>query len=391
LRVVRWHWPLVCLGLFAFCWVVARACLQSVIIDEADSYGFASASWDLVRYPSSGNHVLNTMLVWLFTRKLGLNELTLRLPAILGAAIYISAAGWLCATLGRRKILHLPLFICLAYNPMVLDYLVAARGYSLAVGFLLAAVAVLTSTLMSEAKPVLACAIGSVFLGLSFCANFSFAIADAVTMLLFFAIVRPGVSARLGAAYPCFLPGILVTLLVCGSTLVRWPREQLYFGETSLVATWNGLIAASFHELNPGLFGESIPYRLRHVGQVLTYAAVILTVAMLSRALKRKSGSPFLTVSLWWASVIVTTAALHWLAFVSFGLLMPKDRTALFFVPLGALAMGSVLAHSYGAEKRDPVRALGIGVLLIAAVYFGGCLRLGYFKEWRYNADTKQL
>ena len=32
-----------------------------------------------------------------------------------------------------------------------------------------------------------------------------------------------------------------------------------------------------------------------------------------------------------------------------------------------------------------------MAVLIVIGAYFLGCLRLGYFKEWRYNADAKQI
>ncbi|HEV3198190.1 MAG TPA: hypothetical protein VGZ73_09790 [Bryobacteraceae bacterium] len=38
--------------------------------------------------------------------------------------------------------MQLALFVCLVYNPFVMDYLVSARGYSLALAFLMAAIAI---------------------------------------------------------------------------------------------------------------------------------------------------------------------------------------------------------------------------------------------------------
>ena len=142
---------MLCLAVAALCAVVARACLQSLTIDESASYLlYAGASWPSHWYPGNANHVLNSILMRLATSLFGISELTVRIPAILGAGIYISAAVYVCLLLTKRKLLQIPLFICLVYNPFVLDYLVAARGYSLAVGFLLAALAVIASAMLSE-------------------------------------------------------------------------------------------------------------------------------------------------------------------------------------------------------------------------------------------------
>lgn len=117
----------------------------------------------------------------------GPSNLTARLPAILGAIIYIGSALYLCLTLTGRWVLRLLCFICLVYNPMILDYLVAARGYSLAIGFFLAAIAVIASAMIGDAahdaqlirnKAIYV----SILLALSSAANFSFSIANGATV-----------------------------------------------------------------------------------------------------------------------------------------------------------------------------------------------------------------
>jgi hypothetical protein len=55
------------------------------------------------------------------------------------------------------------------------------------------------------------------------------------------------------------------------------------------------------------------------------------------------------------------------------------------------LASGAALAIRFQSGTKRVIRYLGIGVLILAAAYFVGCLRLGYFKEWRFNADSKQV
>src|SRR4051812_26238357 len=89
------HFAALCLAALAVCLVVARACLQNITIDEATSYllygcagtvHFAS-QW----FPASGNHVLNSLLMRLFTAMFGISELTVRMPAILGALVYIGS------------------------------------------------------------------------------------------------------------------------------------------------------------------------------------------------------------------------------------------------------------------------------------------------------------
>src|SRR5256885_1665940 len=128
----------------AVCVLAIRACLQSITIDEATSFlMFSKTSWAAHWWPSSGNHVLNSLLMRLVTTIFGVSEPAVRAPALIGGVLYIGSALYLCVLVTERKLLQLTLFVCLVYNPIVLDYLVAARGYGLALGFLLAAIAVI--------------------------------------------------------------------------------------------------------------------------------------------------------------------------------------------------------------------------------------------------------
>ena len=58
------------------------------------------------------------------------------MPALLGAVIYIVTCYFLCRSITDRFSLQFPIFVCLVFNPFILDFMVAARGYSLANAFL---------------------------------------------------------------------------------------------------------------------------------------------------------------------------------------------------------------------------------------------------------------
>ncbi len=125
-------------AIFALLWAVARACVQSITIDEADTYLVWVARRDPAHWQAaSNNHVLNSLLMRLFTSVFPVSQLSVRAPALLGAALYILAAYFLCRKLTPELPTQWPLFVCLVYNPFVFDHLVAARGYALALGFLM--------------------------------------------------------------------------------------------------------------------------------------------------------------------------------------------------------------------------------------------------------------
>ena len=67
------------LAALAFCLLIARACIQSVTIDEADGFmSFATGGGRLMWYPAAQNHVLNSMPQSLSWNLFGFHQLTLQ-------------------------------------------------------------------------------------------------------------------------------------------------------------------------------------------------------------------------------------------------------------------------------------------------------------------------
>ena len=159
-------------ALLVYTIIVFRAATQSITLDEADSFNnFAN---EHAFYPSSGNHVLNSLLARHIIPIFGLSQFTVRLPALLGAAVYLFAAGSIVQRIARNR--QLLGFAILTLNPFFLDYLIAARGYALALGFLAAAIALSLKILEEEEKTNLrAAAAISVCAAFAIAANFSFA------------------------------------------------------------------------------------------------------------------------------------------------------------------------------------------------------------------------
>ncbi len=239
-------------ALFAFLWAIARASVQSVTMDEADTFlKFADRAAPFQWFAAANNHILNTALIRLSTQIFGLSPLTLRLPALLGAAIYIGASLYICTILPAKLSLRLPLFLCLVYNPFLFDFLVAARGYGMASAFLLCAVVVPAGRLLRGASPERSCALCSAFAALSFTANFSFAFAAfAVFVVMIASIWRSqGFSLRLLAW--ATIPALAVTVALPLPTLLHFPSGELYDGASSLRQAFTSVIHWSLYELNP--------------------------------------------------------------------------------------------------------------------------------------------
>lgn len=393
------HGALILMAVFAFAWAVARAYVQSVVGDEAAAYfGFATGAHQW--YPAAANHLLNEMIVQVFTSIFGLSPLTLRAGALIGAAIFIVSAYWLCRMISREWLIRLPLFSCLVYNPYVFDFFVASRGYGLALAFLLAAIAFSAWSQM-EQRPILGCASASLCIGLSFTANFAFALADAALLLLIFLwAMRSGRISCAGERWRLIAaslsPALIVVILIPSSTLLDWPKGLLAIGTDSIRETILSAMKATLYQLNPHIVNPLLLARVSRLKRFLLpafWAAVLFHITM-----ARIDWGKLRTAENQWRaalSIITGGAAalallLHWAAFVCFGLRLPLDRTAVFFAPLCTVMAGSAVAIPARSQAGTWSRRVAIGMLFVMAVYFASCMRLTYFREWQYIAEAKQ-
>ena len=387
---------------FALLWAIARASIQAITIDEADTYNLFVARWQPWHWDAaSNNHILNSALMRLFTSVFPLTELTVRIPALIGAAIYIVAAYALCRVIGRSLALRWALLVCLVYNPFVFDYLVAARGYGMALGFLLSALAVAAygqqvGPAGPRLDPVRICAFASALSGLSVAANFSFAFVTAVALVLIFtwtALRARGGYARLIAA--TVLPGFVVSVFLSLPAAWKMPVSQLWYGAKALTQTFHSIIAASFYELNPSTVNPMLfPVFNRAKDFLLAALCMVCLWRLAAIALDRshpRQNAWLLGFGGLSAGTFLITTGLHRLSYTLLRLPMPLERTGLFFVLLFLLAVGAVAAVRVDTPAgRYSYRAV-TGVLLTLACYFVFCLRLSYFMEWKYDADTGRV
>lgn len=388
-------------ALFALSWAVIRACVQSLTIDEADTYlMFVSRSVNLIWYPSSNNHVLNSLLMWITTCLLGTSSITVRAPAILGTIVYIYVCYFLCRQITNQFALRLPLFICLIYNPLLFDFMVAARGYSMALAFLLAAIAVPLWHREKEAPSLLrSCALASLSLGLSFCANFSFAFVDGAAFLAIaiWAFQRRRNQSGTRVLTACILPGLLVALLICGYPVLHWRRQELWYGATSLTQMALSIVQPSLFQLDPRFEKAGLYHAMNSLKPLIFPTLGILCVCQLlvtriegswlRDAQARRLGRLGSTL----AAIAVLAILTHWIGFRLFGLLLPMGRTALYLVPLCTLIAGIIAAAPSNSWAGGWLHRGLIATFFTLACYFLLCLRLTYFEEWKWDAEVKDV
>src|SRR5262249_54017454 len=182
------------------------------------------------------------------------------------------------------------------------------------------------------------CGACSICLALSFAANFSFAIVDLITMVAIGA--RPcartqSTRARIRLLGACMLPGLIVTLFVSAPAVLHFPKRELQYGSYS-IGEWLGeVVRDSLYQLNPHIVNPMVM-------RILIWVQPLLIPVLLALALRewiRHRDGRLVSFLL---ALIAASIAGHWASFKLVHLLLPKERTAIWIVPLLTLVVGAV-------------------------------------------------
>lgn len=382
---------------------VYRACSQSITADEAFAESlFLNGPWSqLVRSYDASHHVLHTYLCKLSVEALGLSEFSLRLPSLLAGALYLAMAGRLSRRVFGQGRLFLFSTALLALNPLVLDFLSAARGYGLALALFLYALDQVLQWMGGGIPPSRLWRAG-LGLGLSVAANLTLLVPAAAlgTIVVVLAIRR---GCWRDAVDSFAVPGIVACFLLVVFPLSWARRDQFYVGLASLGDSTRDLVALSLyhHPLDAPLAGLVPPPAVwfavfRILAPLLLMAAAAALAAQCyrlfrpasataewpppSRLLLAGGGSLLLSVGL--------LAAMHRFG----GVLYPTGRTGLYLIPLFTLT-ALALPESLPAGRWVRLAA-GVPLWLVSAAWlwhYAVHFQTRGYGEWLYDSSTKRI
>jgi hypothetical protein len=344
---------------FAVC--CYRAAHQAIIVDEATTYNkFVSGPWRKLfgRYDAN-NHILSSVLIKFTVTIGGLSEFKLRLPSLLAGFFLTLGVFWLLKRVESRAI-RWAAFALFCLHPGLLDFSIAARGYSLSLAFFVWAL-----YFCLERRYLLAGAL----LGLSMGAN----LAILFPVLALFAVVtvferRP--KPILSLVFPALLLGALVNY----PSLRRSHREDFYIGYPEFRYAVTSFVFTSLHARpeHHGILGDRTA--AERIGMFGLPLFLVLAGGAAFFAKNRRQLIPILTFAITIFGLVVA----RWL----FGLNYPADRTCLYFVIL------AIVAWAYAGDifKNKAIWLLPSVLLLIQ---FSTQLQMRYFQFWRVEADDK--
>jgi len=396
-------------ALFVVC--IYRAFTQSITFDEA-------LTWDLyIKGPVSqlfhlyraNHHFLNSVLMRISAGIFGVSEWSMRLPALAGAALYFAACYRLARFAFGDSFSMLLAVLLLSLNPLVLDFMVAARGYGQALGLLIFAMAILLREISRQTYSPKAMAAAGALLALSVTANLIFvlpAAALASVTLYFVTRRRPADTAAptppptrkkkkapvikpskpgLSPAAAFMIPiAAIAILFLSAAPFESMQSEHFYAGAGTIQASLRSLSTSSLQHSGP----------LRHQPWVAVWSdaiglcimPLVLIGGLAAGILKRNI---LLILS---AGAAVFSAIVSLLIHVLLNVAYPADRTGIYYLPLAALTLVSLAyigSGAHGFRRAASIAAYALAIALV--VHFATEFNTRKFLVWEYDADSRPL
>jgi hypothetical protein len=344
---------------FAVC--CYRAVHQSIIIDEATTYNkFVSGPWNKLfgRYDAN-NHILSSFLIKLSVTLGGLSPFTLRLPSLIAGFFLTLGVFWLLKQVQSRA-LRWTAFALFCLHPLLLDFSVAARGYSLSLAFFVWA---LYFTYERRYR------VAGILLGLSIGANLATLFP---TLALFAAITILEKSRKV--TLNLAVPALLIAGLITGHSLRKADRSEFYIGYPEFRTAVTSFVFTSLHAMpeHDGILGG------RNASERIGLFGLPLLLALCWTRDRRRL-VPYLTIAI---TLIGLLLARWW-----FALGYPADRTCLYFVILAAVAW----AIAGDGLKNRTLQAIWLLPALLVLIQYSTQLQTRYFQFWRSESDNAQI
>ncbi len=386
--------------ILAFIYTTARAAAVSMSHDEAITYEISKDTvFQIVNnqdtlHPTN-NHILNTLLIKLSVFIFGLSELAVRLPALLGCAMYLIGTFLILSKTATRWRLVLG-GAALAFNPFLIDMFSAARGYSLALGFFMLALYYIIMSAREEEQAIVNVSMSAMLLFLSTLSNLSFLNMFMTGMAVLTAIhayrayknyTKAGIRSRktIDAGMSLLLT-VFYTILFM-NVFVRQVATVRYYTDTFYGGT-GGIMDSTAHTLVQSVFGTS--WVLNAIAESAVMATFLLAVFLLAYSyMHEQTGKhrDLTFISAYLSVFILITYALNMLFSAEF----PEGRAATYIIPLFILLYITLWEMMSCMKGRQGTAAniISTAVIVVVLVQHAAAANITHYNLWEFDSSTK--
>jgi hypothetical protein len=395
-KKMKWDNPALWFMALAFLvFFFAKALLIPITHDESGTCLFYSTlsvekiiSFDYGT-PWPSNHVLNTLAIKLSKYFFRMDQFTVRLPNLLCSVLFLFFAVRISRLFSKKMLVSTCIFLLFLANPYMNDFFSLARGYGMALSFMIGSLYYLLRSIKSLSIKNLSLVF--LFAFLSIAANFTFLIfIAALNVLLLIICVLELKKGKIEKQI--FLK--LMTLFFFANLLIA---AFSYLPVTRMSTTdqfqfWGqeGFVQETFLPMYHHFMYGKIYFPEQHV--VLSVFILLVFGLTLICGLvlffrkdegKSISGKYFSCSSL----LLTITLFINFLQHVFLGTPYLNGRTALVYLPLVATMLGSGLVIFSDYWKKTG-RCVSLALLIFIFVHLFRTANLSFFREWWYDQNT---
>lgn len=357
------------LARLAFCGY--RAFHQSVVIDEAFTFNrFVNGPWENVysRFDAN-NHILFSILAKLSIQILGLSEFSLRLPSLV-AGFALTLGIFYVLRLTTTPLIRWIAFLALSLHPLLLDFSVAARGYSLSLALLVWAI----YFAMRRAY-----ALCGVLLGLALSANLTIAFPASGLMLAILLLEDRPWAERFRFLATVVAPAETIFFAICFGALRTAQSTNFYVGYPTMSASLLSLAGSSLRAApRSGLFGGD-----RAIRAICEWVLPLIVAFIVATSLRcsgnRRQLVPFVTL----CGAVIAIIVSHYVADLNY----PIDRTGMHLL----LVFGLAWAIAAARVKSKLWRGSQVVLASLLAIQFATQLHARYFSDWQFDMEMRKV
>ncbi len=348
--------------------------------------GFFEAINKETSWHSANNHLLNTFLLQRSLEVFGQADWVIRLPNVLAHALYLGSSIFIIRQLTDNVFLGLAGWVLMNLNPYLLDFFSTARGYGLAMGFTMGALAYLVAIIK---RPKIGLVIGMfVMIVLSILSNFTQFIFLAAILMTYgiFSLIHFKLDFK--KIFLWQIPAI-VTLLFLGLLLwqpIIWLQSsgEFKWGTPDLLQTFKALATDSVYGIRH--FSTSVDDIVFYVTSFLTLGALFFGFKSFFTKEPSFSNKLFSHISLLFSTIILVI----FLQKQILGTLYLINRKSLIFIPIWGLLMFCFL-NKLSFKKRIYKNILAGLVFTIGIYHFGRSANFEQTREWWYDQHTLEM
>ena len=378
-------------GLGILIYIIAKATIVQVTHDEVYTIHILSPqpTWDLISYKDSytNNHILNTLLIKALFSIFGEDHVLGRVPNIAAFIMYFIYTYRFSKRYIKEDWVSFMFVVVMISNPYLLDFFALARGYGLAIGFMMGSIYYAARYIIDDEMNALPLSILMAIL--SVYAQFALLHYYLGVSLLFLIVgfkkyFESKNRIKLWQSIGIQFGGlVLLALLIYLPIMAIVKDNQIaYYGTRGF---WQDTISSIiYHSVYAqGYFSEKTLDIFKNLTIILLVLSTLYTIWSW---VKKSTAYPSVFVVSTFGCVVLSVL----LQFYLIGNQFVTDRTALFFYPFLAMLMPMLAAWSFEVSKK-----MGITVALIFILFSVNHVRrsgsLKSYREWWYDTHTYEI